>query len=104
MRIILNWLWGDITGGVFVAKGSRAMIDWPVVIGGYLAIGSLAIYVQYKANIAALDRLVAAHKQNLGDLHLMIEILQMSLLHEQEVKTARLNRVTHADFMEGAVE
>lgn len=79
------------------------MIDWPIVIGGYLAIGSLALYIQYKANLAALDRLTMAHKQNVNDLHLMIEILQMSLLHEQEVKAHKLNRVTHADFVEGAV-
>jgi hypothetical protein len=60
------------------------VIDWPVVIGGYLAIGSLALYIQYKSNIAALDKLSEAHQRNVADLHLVIEVLQLALMSAQE--------------------
>ena len=79
-----------------------SVIDWPWVAFSYISFGSLALYLQYRTHVAALDRLMTAHDKNVADLKMMIEVLQLALMH-QESKAGRLNRVTHADFMEGAV-
>ena len=79
------------------------MIDWPWVVFGYLGFGTMAFYLQHRYSLTALDKVAAAHDRNVADLHLMIEVLQLALLHEQEIKAARPNRVTHADFSEGLI-
>jgi type II secretory pathway component PulJ len=80
------------------------VIDWPWVAFGWLSIGSLAIYLQYRANIAAMDRLSAEHYQHTTDLREAIAILQLDLMHARETMThARPNRVTHADLAEGLI-
>ena len=70
---------------------------------GYTGIAVIALYLQFRYSITALDKVAAAHDRNVADLHLMIEVLQLALLHEQEIKAARPNRVTHADFTEGLI-
>jgi hypothetical protein len=73
------------------------VIDWPFILG-YVTIGSVALYLQFKSNIAALDKLAAAHERNVTDLKTTIEVLQLALMNAQEIKRARPNRVTHAEF------
>jgi hypothetical protein len=79
------------------------MIDWPWVVFGYLSFGSMAVFMQYKGYVTAMDKLGEAHERHVADLREEIEILQMDLIHARDTQLARLNRVTHADLMEGAV-
>ena len=98
------------------------MIDWPFIIG-YVAIGSVALYLQYRSNVQALDKLSAEHERHTADLKMTLEVLQLDLMHAREIRQGemaalreenmqlkealemiKLNRVTHADFAEGAVE
>lgn len=72
------------------------MIEWPIVIGGYLAIGSIALYLQYLSFRLSLDRLSAEHERHTADLRMMIEVLQLMIMQGQE--TPRPNRVTHAEL------
>jgi hypothetical protein len=72
------------------------MIDWPFIVG-YVAIGSVALFLQYKSNVAALDKLAAAHERHIADLRLMIEVLQLLIMQGQETQP-RPNRVTHAEL------
>jgi len=62
----------------------------------YLTIGTVALWLQHKTNSIALEKLSQEHEKHTADLKFMIEILQLALMHEQEVK-ARPNRVTHAE-------
>ena len=64
------------------------MIDWPFIIG-YVAIGSVALFLQYKSNIAALDRLAEAHQQNVTDLRRTIDLLKMEIDAAPRVAPAR---------------
>jgi len=66
------------------------VIDWPVVIGGYLAIGVVALYLQHRYSIAALDRLAEAHERNVTDLKMMIEVLQLVIMQGQETKQGKM--------------
>jgi hypothetical protein len=81
------------------------VIDWPWIslLLGYTSIAGIALYVQFRSNIAAIDKLGEAHERHVADLREAIEILQLDLIHARDTQLARLNRVTHADLMEGAV-
>jgi len=82
------------------------MIDWPwgIFLFGYTGIAMVALYVQFRSNIAAMDKLNDAHERHVTDLREAISILQLDLLHARETVThARPNRVTHADFSEGLI-
>jgi len=70
--------------------------DWLGFVGGYVTIGSVALYLQFKSNIAALDRMTAAHAANVKDLKMMIEVLQLALMHQQDI--AGQGRPTHAEL------
>lgn len=62
------------------------MIEWPVVIGGYLAIGIVALYLQHRYSIAVMDKLAEAHKANVADLRMMIDTMHTFLVQEHKLK------------------
>jgi hypothetical protein len=66
------------------------------LFAGYVTIGSVALYLQFRSNVAALDKLAAAHERHTADLRMMIEVLQLMIMQGQE--TARPNRATHAEM------
>jgi hypothetical protein len=82
------------------------VIDWPWLgfFLGYTSISVVALYVQFRSNIAAMDKLNDAHERHVTDLREAVSILQLDLLHARETMTqARPNRVTHADLPEGLI-
>jgi hypothetical protein len=60
------------------------VIDWPFILG-YVTIGSVALYMQFRSNIAAMDRLNEAHDRHVEDLRQAIEILQLDLIHARDL-------------------
>ncbi len=63
------------------------MIDWPWIslLLGYTSIAGIALYVQFRTNISAMDRLNEAHDRHVEDLRQAIEILQLDLIHARDL-------------------
>jgi hypothetical protein len=63
------------------------MIDWPWLgfLLGYTSIAVMALYVQFRTNIAAMDKLGEAHDRHVEDLRQAIEILQLDLIHARDL-------------------
>lgn len=67
------------------------MLDWGHLHWAltYLTIGSVALYLQYRSNIAAMDKLASAHEQHAADLRIVIEDLQtvLAAIRDREAKS-----------------
>jgi hypothetical protein len=62
------------------------MIDWPWLgfLLGYFGIAGIALWFQFKSNLAALDKLSEEHERHTADLRMTIEVLQLDLMHARD--------------------